>query len=307
MSTFVQLAQLDDDDCTTAPGRFSRATSMPPLSPLQPVDETREVFLSSSLTLKQVDSARQSFTVSGYINALWQCPDLEHEVLHEDYYASEYKGRTIKQGLEEAKRDSSPEPYHTVLDRPWVQREIRWAKQYNKQIITVVEKDPDRTGYFDWERAAAKYKGTEWESLFKIDAITYRREAHEAEAMMKIFFAKAHLSVGSSSTAGDGTGSAALSYSPSAPQLSRRTDSADERAAGIRNQPGAWKFFLSHHQKHGGDQTQNLHNLFKQVGVTAWYDNAMVDRCEAAMEEGVKNSEFFMLVLTSAPERTSEA
>ena len=310
MSTFAELPQSDDDGGAAATG-LTRASTMgqPPPSPLArsaprtpPGDETREVFLSSNLTLKEVDSARQTFTVSGFINALWQCPDLEHEQLHQDYYANEYTGLTIKKGLEvagpEAKKDAK-DKYLTVLDRPYVQKEIGWARKYDKKIIVVYEKEPERSGFFDYGRAAAKYAGTDMEFILGIDAIPYRREAYEAEAMMKNIFAKTTLGA-------DGMDATRLDDSPSAPQLTPRTESAAARAAGFRNQPGAWKFFLSHHQRYGGDQTQNLHNSFKAKGAPAWYDNAMLDKSEAAMEEGVKNSEYFVLVLTGAPERMSE-
>ena len=125
---------------------------------------------------------------------------------------------------------------------------------------------------------------------------------------MKSIFARTGLGVGSSSTLADSKGEALLRRNPpSVPELTRCTESADERTAGILNQPGAWKVFLSHHQKYGGDQAQNLHNSFKQAGITAWYDKYMDDKSEEAMEEGVKNSEFFVLLLTGVPERMCDA
>ena len=262
-------------------------------------DEAREVFLASVLTLKEVDSAKQAFTVSGYVNALWQCPDLEHESLHRDYYSNEHTGLTIKKGMELAKKDAKDD-YHTCLDRPYVKKEIAWARKYDKKIIVVYEKERERSGFFDYGKAHAKYKGTEMEFILGIDAIPYRREAYEAEAMMKNVLAKTnHGSVNGSPMAGVDT----LDYAASVPQLTPRTESAAGRASsGFLNQPGAWKFFLSHHQKHGGDQTQNLHNLFKAAGYPAWYDNQMLDKSEAAMEEGVRNCEYFVLVLTGAPD-----
>jgi|EP01046_Picozoa_sp_COSAG06_P031917 hypothetical protein len=51
------------------------------------------------------------------------------------------------------------------LDRLYVQKEIRWALQYDKKIITVFEKDHLRPGFFDYGKAADKYTGTEWEFI----------------------------------------------------------------------------------------------------------------------------------------------
>ena len=159
--------------------------------------------------------------------------------------------------------------YTTCVDRAWVQKEIRWALKYQKPIITIYESESHRPGYFDYTKAAEKYKGTEWEFLLGIDAIKYQREQFLAEAMLKNILAKAH-------------GSANV-----------------EAAAAPINQPGAWGFFLSHHQALGGDQMKTLSLLFEKAGETAWYDNGKLDKSEAAMEEGVKHCKNFVLFLTS--------
>ena len=159
--------------------------------------------------------------------------------------------------------------YATCVDRAYVQKEIRWAVKYQKPIITVYESESHRPGYFDYAKAAEKYKGTEWGFLLGIDAIKYQREQFLAEAMLKNILAKAH-------------GSANV-----------------EPAASPINQPGAWGFFLSHHQALGGDQMKTLSLLFKEAGETAWYDNGKLDKSEAAMEEGVKHCKNFVLMLTA--------
>ena len=81
--------------------------------------------------------------------------------------------------------------YSTCVDRPYVQKEIRWAKQAGKNIITLFESEQHRPGYFDYAKAAKKYKGTEWEFLLKVDSIKFQRERFLAEAMLKNILAKA--------------------------------------------------------------------------------------------------------------------
>ena len=168
-----------------------------------------------------------------------------------------------------AKPAARSDGYATCVDRAYVQKEIRWAVKYQKPIITVYESESHRPGYFDYAKAAEKYAGTEWEFLLGIDAIRYQREQFLAEAMLKNIPAKAHGSVNV------------------------------EPAASPINQPGAWGFFLSHHQALGGDQMKTLSLLFKEAGETAWYDNGKLDKSEAAMEEGVKHCKNFVLMLTA--------
>ena len=231
-------------------------------------------FFNSVLTIKDVDTAKQQYTVSGYVNCLWQCPDLETETQHQDYYGPKHTGPTIKDGLAAQNQISD---YKTSIDRPYVQKEIRWAKKYNKPIITVFEKESHRPGFFDYGRAAEKYAGTEFEFLLGIDAIPYQRDTFQREAMMKNIFAK-------------------TMRSKSGADLGAITPC--EAATDPLNEPGQWDFFLSHHQAHGGDQTQTMQMGFAAKGKTTWYDNAMLDKSESAMEEGVKHSDFFLLVLT---------
>ena len=57
--------------------------------------------------------------------------------------------------------------FATCLDRPYVQKEIGWARKYNKKIIILVEKEQHRPGFFDYTKAAEKYAGTEWEEQTK--------------------------------------------------------------------------------------------------------------------------------------------
>ena len=79
----------------------------------------------------------------------------------------------------------SQDSYGTCLDRPFVQMEIRAAREANKDIITVYEDDRRKRGYFSYDLASVKYHGTEWEELLHIDATVYRRDTFEAEAMVK--------------------------------------------------------------------------------------------------------------------------
>ena len=54
----------------------------------------------------------------------------------------------------------------------------------------------------------------------------------------------------------------------------------------------------------GGDHAKTRHLLLKGRGKTTWYDMAMGDRSEAAMEEGVKHSKYILLMLTAEPATT---
>eukprot|EP01045_Picozoa_sp_COSAG04_P007421 COSAG04_NODE_388_length_15249_cov_7.616502_4_plen_3423_part_00 len=167
-------------------------------------------------------------------------------------------------------------PFRSCIDRPYVKKEIGWARKYGKKIIVVFEKENHRPGFFDYAKAAEKYNGTEFEFILGIDAIPYQRDTFLADAMLQNIFAKA---VG-----------AADIEPPSSPI----------------NDPGEWEFFLSHHQARGGDQVQTLSLRFEKKGKKTWYDNAMLDKSESAMEEGVKQSKYFVLFL-SAEEASSPA
>jgi hypothetical protein len=158
--------------------------------------------------------------------------------------------------------------YRTCLDKPYVQKELRWARQYEKKVIVVFEAEERRASHFDHGKAMAKYKGTEWEDILNIDAIPYRRDEDEAEVMIAKILRKA-----------DGAQAPVPAENP-------------------RNPPGVWDFFLSHAQATGGDQTQttSLRLVAKEKHV--WYDNAMNDRSTAAMKEGVKCCCCVVLFLT---------
>ena len=188
--------------------------------------------------------------------------------------------------------------YITCLDRPYVQKEVRWAKQYKKPIITVFEKDPTRNGFFDMQKAMKKYgdvrcscgeSGTdhkpgchrEFKFLLEEDAVPYQREIFLVGGMLKNIYTKVD-----------------------AFKKSARYAMDVEAVADARNKPGKWDFFLSHHQKSGGDQVQNLYHHFAKgehdgVPTTAWYDMVMIDKSEPAMEEGVRQSSCFILFLSA--------
>ena len=87
--------------------------------------------------------------------------------------------------------------------------------------------------------------------------------------------------------------------------LARASTADIAGAANPMNPPGAWEFFLSHHQALGGDMMQRLSLLFDKAGKTSWYDNDMLDKSERAMEEGVKNCKNFVLLLTAESTKQS--
>jgi hypothetical protein len=163
--------------------------------------------------------------------------------------------------------------YETCLDRAYVQQEIRWAKKYKKDIITVFEREERRAGFFDYAKAWERYRGGEWEHLLRIDAISYQRDEFQAEAMLKNIYAK----------------SDRHRRPPPIPKAKRKND------------PGCWDFFLSHAQVTASDQAMMTRMRLVQDGKAVWYDNAMLDKSDAAMEEGVKQCACFVLFLTSTP------
>lgn len=173
--------------------------------------------------------------------------------------------------------------FPTCIDRPFVQKEIRWSRQYMRPTITVFEDERRRQAFFDYGLAWKKYGGGEWESLLSVDSVTYRRDGYEAEAMVQRILAKA--------------GAAATTAPTSESAL---------------NSPGHWDFFLSHGQAAAGDQVKTLSLLLKQrkkpdgSHYTVWYDNSMRDRSTAAMEEGVRCSDNFLLFLSGDPEMSDD-
>eukprot|EP01047_Picozoa_sp_COSAG01_P044025 COSAG01_NODE_3950_length_5502_cov_2.057561_1_plen_979_part_00 len=164
--------------------------------------------------------------------------------------------------------------YVTCLDRHYVQKEIRWAIKYGKQIIVVVEKDRDRPGYFDYNAAMEKYQGTEWEHILHNEGIAFHREGFHTEAMLQNIFAVCS--------------SRSMNHRRSTPGVAF-------------NDPGHWDFFLSHHQARGGDQVQLMCVHMKAAGKLVWYDQVMINKSEQAMEEGVRQSDYFVVFLTAEP------
>eukprot|EP01043_Picozoa_sp_COSAG02_P044821 COSAG02_NODE_4038_length_5874_cov_2.627661_4_plen_491_part_00 len=64
----------------------------------------RPVYLNTKITLKEVGTATQTFTVSGFVNALWRCPDLESESDCDSYYEDDHeKENTVKEQVNAGK------------------------------------------------------------------------------------------------------------------------------------------------------------------------------------------------------------
>eukprot|EP01043_Picozoa_sp_COSAG02_P067777 COSAG02_NODE_11014_length_1811_cov_1.789720_1_plen_456_part_01 len=204
-------------------------------------------------------------------------PDSQQGVLQEDAAAqltalrsalhppSQPESAPEKPGLSQA---LNPYEYETCLDRPYVQKEIQWARQYKKPMITLYESEAHRPGHFDYDIARTKYKGTPFEFILEIDAIKYQRDKYLADAMLRNILDK-------------------VKHAP--PSQPYQTDMP-------KNESGCWDFFLSHHQAGGGDQMKSL--LFAEQGKSSWYDNCMLDKSKEAMEEGVRGSKYFVLMLT---------
>jgi hypothetical protein len=173
--------------------------------------------------------------------------------------------------------------YATCLDRDFVQKEIRWAQEYSKEIITVFEREERKPGFFDYTKAWKKYGGTEWEFLLNIDAIAYQRDEFQAEAMLKNIYAKSDV------------------YKRPAPLPKNNSNGKTVR----KNDPGAWDFFLSHAQVTASDQANMTRMRLEADGKAVWYDNAMTDKSTDAMEEGIKQCACVVLFLTSTPDETA--
>ena len=165
------------------------------------------------------------------------------------------------------KKKQKLEAFRTCIDRPYVQKELGWGKLYEKDIIVIVEEDKRRQGYLDVELAREKYREPHQLSyLLDIEHVPYRRDRNEAAAMVE------HLLTG-----GGG-------------ELSRQRSAAAPAESPL-NAPGHWDFFLSHGQAAAGDAVKTLCLLLKDMKqpngepYTVWYDNDMMDRSTAAMEE----------------------
>ena len=70
--------------------------------------ERHDVFIGTVLTLQRIDCAQQTFMVTGYVNAMWHCSDLEKEVSRQDYYGPE-NSLTVKDGLQLARKQKAGE------------------------------------------------------------------------------------------------------------------------------------------------------------------------------------------------------
>jgi hypothetical protein len=173
--------------------------------------------------------------------------------------------------------------YRTCVDRPFVQQEILWAQVYRKPIILLHEAEPTKIGYFDFGKATHRYCGEQavdggrWSFLFDIAADPYRRDPGEQAVMIDKVLKKAERS----------------SRSPPA------QPGGDPARPGGRNEPGRWDFFLSHHAQTGGGQVTDVRHLLEKAGKRCWQDVQVGDASTAAMEEGVKHSDSFVLFLTS--------
>lgn len=165
--------------------------------------------------------------------------------------------------------------FKSCLDRNFVQLEVRAAKQVSKPIIAVFEEDPRRQAFFDYGEAWSKYGNSEWEWVLNIDAVTYRRDTEEAEAMLKRIDKKLK-----------------------GPFLSSRPVDPVPDAL---NKPGHWDIFLSHAQAAAGDQVRALFFLLVKRGYKVWYDYEMSNRNTDAMREGVLGSTNFLLFLSGDP------
>jgi hypothetical protein len=67
-----------------------------------------------------------------------------------------------------------------------VQKEVRWAHESRRNIITIFEDDfRKKQAHFDYGKATEKYKGTEWARLLEYDSVVYRRDTFEADAMVR--------------------------------------------------------------------------------------------------------------------------
>eukprot|EP01047_Picozoa_sp_COSAG01_P065982 COSAG01_NODE_9018_length_2581_cov_4.675262_1_plen_692_part_01 len=186
-------------------------------------------------------------------------------------------GRTVSVHPEPEQEGDDSHPFRSCLDREYVQKEIRWAWKYKKKIIVLFEKDQRRAGFFDHGEAWGKYRGTAWEAILNIDAEPYQRDEGYAQVMVQKILQKT-----------EGLPAVAVAV----PAL---------------NAPGSWDLFLSHAQATGGDQVQTTSLRLKGAGQEVWYDNAMLDRSTAAMEEGVKHCRCFVLFLTGDASTTSSA
>ena len=65
----------------------------------------KDCFINLNITLQRLDTHQQTFTITGYANALWRMEDLEAEVLRKDYYDHGPDGsvdKTVKELIAES-------------------------------------------------------------------------------------------------------------------------------------------------------------------------------------------------------------
>ena len=70
--------------------------------------------------------------------------------------------------------------------------------------------------------------------------------------------------------------------------------------AGALNAPGYWDVFINHSRRCAAAVTlaTEAATWFEKQGMSVWLDVRMTDRSTAAMEEGVKNSKYFVAVIS---------
>ncbi len=166
--------------------------------------------------------------------------------------------------------------------------EVMWARDSGKNIIVVYEREAGKIGCVDFGLARSRYVGSptsapveggKFKFLFDIDAIPFNREGAFESAFIQRILDRA-------------AAGSALSTAPAGERL---------------NEPGTWNFFLSHHARCGEAQVTAIQRLLEARGKTCWRDVNMNHRSTDAMEEGVKNSDNFILILTHDDEASEKA
>ena len=65
------------------------------------------------------------------------------------------------------------------------------------------------------------------------------------------------------------------------------------------NEPGHWDYFISHAQKDGAVFAEGIYSAMKfEQNKTCWLDVKMKERDESAMENGVINSNIFLMIVS---------
>ena len=161
-----------------------------------------------------------------------------------------------------------------------MQIELRQAFADGCNLIAVFEDDRRKQAFFDYGSARDKYRRTEWERVINLDAVTYRRQRHEARAMVE--------------------------------RIVEKHEQRDERKpntpVNAYNAPGFWDVFLSHGQAAAGDQCARLYDLLTKPirdggpGLSVWFDQEMGNVTEDAMREGVSGSASVIIFLSGDPQ-----